>query len=253
LKQATAIIAEDEPLLRTEIREALKELWPELDVLAEAADGIEAIRAIDQMKPDIVFLDIQMPGLTGLDVAAHVSGRAHVVFISAFDQHALAAFERGAIDYILKPIALARLKLAVERLQPRLRSPPLDLEELLAALRNRAVGDPQYLKWLSVPSGSDGSEIRIVTAGEVCYLRADHKYTTVVTRDASFLLTSSLKQMKEKLDPGLFWQIHRSIIVNVSAIDTVYRSFRGSLEIKLKGRAEILPVSSANAHMFKPA
>ena len=190
-----------------------------------------------------------MPGASGLEVAAHVSGRVHVVFISAFDQHALAAFEQGAVDYILKPMSVARLKLAVDRLQTRLRHPPMDLQQLVALLRSGGVAEPQYLKWLSVPHGS---ELRIVTAAEVCYLRADNKYTTVVTRNATFLLNSTLKQMKEKLDPALFWQIHRSIIVNVSAIDTIYRSFRGSLEVKLKERTEILPVSSANAHLFKP-
>ena len=249
MRPASALIAEDEPLLRVEIREALRSLWPDLSIVAEAADGHEAIRAIDRFAPDIVFLDIQMPGLSGLDVAAHISGRAHVVFISAFDQHALAAFERGAIDYILKPIAVGRLKLAVERLQRRLRDPPLDLEELVAALRNRGGGEPRYVKWLSVPHGS---ELRIVTVAEVCYLRADNKYTTIATRDANYLLNATLKQMKEKLDPAVFWQIHRSIIVNVSAIDTIYRSFRGSLEVKLKYRTEILPVSGANAHLFKP-
>jgi DNA-binding LytR/AlgR family response regulator len=249
VKPVSAIIAEDEPLLRTEIREALRSLWPDLVIAAEAADGLEAIQAADRFAPEIVFLDIQMPGVSGLDVAAHVSGRAHVVFISAFDQHALAAFERGAIDYILKPISTARLKLAVERLLTRLRHPPVDLQELVALLRSRTVSEPQYLKWLSVP---DGSELRIVTAAEVCYLRADNKYTTVVTRNATFLLNSSLKQMKEKLDPAIFWQIHRSIIVNISAIDTIYRSFRGSLEVKLKERTETLPVSSANAYLFKP-
>jgi DNA-binding LytR/AlgR family response regulator len=249
LKQLAAIIAEDEPLLRLEIRESLRTLWPELVISGETADGLETIQAVDRLAPDILFLDIQMPGASGLEVAAHVSGKVHVVFISAFDQHALAAFERGAIDYILKPISVPRLKLAVERLQTRLRYPPLDLLALVALLQSRNSAEPRYLKWLSVP---DGSELRIVTAAEVCYLRADNKYTTVATRNAVFLLNSSLKQMKEKLDPAVFWQIHRSIIVNVSAIDTIYRSFRGSLEVKLKERSEILPVSSAHAYLFKP-
>jgi DNA-binding LytR/AlgR family response regulator len=249
MKQLTAVIAEDEPLLRQEIRESLRTLWPDLLICAEATDGLDAIQAVDRLAPDILFLDIQMPGATGLEVAAHVSGKVHVVFISAFDQHALAAFERGAIDYILKPISTARLKLAVERLQMRLRHPPVDLRQLAELLRHGGAHEAQYLKWLSVP---DGSELRIVTAAEVCYLRADNKYTTLVTRNAAFLLSTTLKQMKEKLDPALFWQIHRSIIVNVSAIDTIYRSFRGSLEVKLKERTEILPVSSANAHLFRP-
>jgi DNA-binding LytR/AlgR family response regulator len=249
LKPITAIIAEDEPLLRGEIRELLRTLWPELVVCAEAADGFEAIQAVDRLAPDIVFLDIHMPGASGLEVAAHVSGKVHVVFISAFDQHALAAFEQGAIDYILKPISAARLKLAVVRLQMRLQNPPVDLQQLVALLKARAAGEPQYVRWLSVP---DGSELRIVTVAEICYLRADNKYTTLATGNATFLLNSTLKQMKEKLDPASFWQIHRGIIVNVSAIDAIYRSFRGTLEVKLKERSEILPVSQANAYLFKP-
>ncbi len=249
MKTPTAIIAEDEPLLRAEIREALRTLWPELTVGAEAANGFEAIKAADRLAPDIVFLDIQMPGISGLEVAAHVSGRAHVVFISAFDQHALAAFERGAVDYILKPMSISRLRITVERLQARLHNAPMDIQALVAMLKNGGRTEPQYLKWLSVPHGS---ELRIVTATEVCYLRADNKYTTLATRTGTYLLNSTLKQMKEKLDPAAFWQIHRSIIVNVSAIDAIHRSFRGTLEVKLKGRSEILPVSSAHAHLFKP-
>jgi DNA-binding LytR/AlgR family response regulator len=250
MTQPTAIIAEDEPLLRTEIRETLRAVWPELDIGAEAADGLEAIQAIDRLAPDIVFLDIQMPGATGLDVAAHVSGRAHVVFISAFDQHALAAFERGAFDYILKPLSMARLELTVSRLRERLRQPPADLQDLLELLRDAGAGQRQYVKWLSVPQGAD---LRIVTVDEVCYLRSDQKYTALATRSATYLLNSALKEMREKLDPAMFWQIHRGIIVNVGAIDTIYRTFRGTLEVKLKDRAEVLPVSTAHAHLFKPA
>jgi DNA-binding LytR/AlgR family response regulator len=249
VRPVTAIIAEDEPLLRLEIREALQTLWANLMIVAESADGFEAIQAVDRFAPDVVFLDIRMPGVSGLDVAAHVSGRAHVVFISAFDEHALAAFERGAVDYLLKPLSIARMKLTVERLQARLRDPPVDLQGLVTLLRGARTSEPQYLKWLSVPHGS---ELRIVTAAEVCYLRSDNKYTTVATRNATFLLNSTLKQMKERLDPAMFWQIHRSIIVNVSAIDTLYRSIRGSLEVKLEERSEILPVSAAHAHHFKP-
>lgn len=249
MSPVTALIAEDEPLLRAEIRDALRTLWPELVVAAEAGDGIEAIRAFDRLAPAVVFLDVQMPGATGLDVAEHVSGRAHVVFISAFDQHAIAAFERGAMDYLLKPFSTVRLELTVRRLQARLRQPPVELEALLALLRAGRDMESRYLKWLSVPHGN---ELKIVTTAEICYLRAENKYTTVAVANATFLVNSTLKQMKEQLDPASFWQIHRSIIVNVSAIDTIYRSFRGSLEVKLKQRSEMLPVSAAHAHLFKP-
>jgi DNA-binding LytR/AlgR family response regulator len=244
----TAIIAEDEPLLRTEIRETLSAVWPELQVSAEAADGLQAIEAFDRYGPNILFLDIQMPGATGIDIARHASGKAHVVFITAYDAYALSAFEQGAIDYILKPISAERLKVTTDRLRERLREPPADLRGLVELLKTAAGSEPRYLKWLSVPIGS---ELRVVAAAEILYLRADNKYTTVNTRSSSFLLTSSLKEMRGKLDPAVFWQIHRSIIVNVGAIETIYRSFRGSLEVKLKERQELLPVSAAHAHLFK--
>jgi DNA-binding LytR/AlgR family response regulator len=244
----TAIIAEDEPILRAEIRETLRTLWPELRVSAEAADGLQAIEAFDRYGPNILFLDIQMPGATGIEVARHASGKAHVVFITAHDDYAVAAFEQGAIDYILKPICEERVKVTVERLRDRLREPPADLHGLAELLKSTVGGEARYLKWLSVPHGS---ELRVVATAEILYLRADNKYTTVNTRSSTFLLNSSLKEMQRKLDPAVFWQIHRSIIVNVAAIDTIYRSFRGSLEVKLKDRAELLPVSAAHTHLFK--
>jgi DNA-binding LytR/AlgR family response regulator len=244
----TAIIAEDEPILRAEIRETLRTLWPELRVSAEAADGLEAIEAFDRYGPNILFLDIQMPGATGIEVARHASGKAHVVFITAHDDYAVAAFEQGAIDYILKPICEERVKLTIGRLRDRLREPPADLHGLAELLKSTVAGEARYLKWLSVPHGS---ELRVVATAEILYLRADNKYTTVNTRSSTFLLNSSLKEMQRKLDPAVFWQIHRSIIVNVGAIDTIYRSFRGSLEVKLKDRAELLPVSAAHTHLFK--
>ena len=244
----TAIIAEDEPLLRTELRDTLRALWPELRISAEAADGLQAIAAFDRHGPNILFLDIQMPGATGIDVARHASGKAHVVFITAYDAYALSAFEQGAIDYILKPISEERLKVTIARLRERLREPPADLRGLAELLKSAVGGEPRYLKWLSVPHGS---ELRVVASAEILYLRADNKYTTVHTRSSTFLLNSSLKEMLSKLDPAIFWQIHRGIIVNVGAIETIYRSFRGSLEVKLKERQELLPVSAAHAHLFK--
>jgi DNA-binding LytR/AlgR family response regulator len=244
----SAMIAEDEPLLRTEIRVALQTLWPQLHIAAEVGDGVEAIQAIDRLAPDILFLDIQMPGASGIDVARYASGKAHVVFITAFDAFALQAFEQGALDYILKPITTDRMKLTVERLQQRLREPPADLSGLTDLLKNALRGEPRHLKWLTVPKGN---ELHVVAVADISYLRADNKYTTIAARKSSFLCTSSLKEMKEKLDPTMFWQIHRSVIVNVGAIETIYRSFRGALEIKLKDRDELLPVSAAYAHLFK--
>jgi DNA-binding LytR/AlgR family response regulator len=226
----------------------LAQLWPELTILAEVGDGVEALAALERLRPDVFFLDIQMPGVGGLEVAQRLNGRAHVVFVTAFDQYAVAAFEQGALDYVLKPISLPRMQLAIERLRARLSEPPADLNRIAELLKELAPPESKYLKWITVPQGA---ELRVVAAGEICYLRADQKYTTVVTPHGSFLLTSSLRQMKEKLDPQMFWQIHRSIVVNVGAIDRIYRTFRGALEVKVKGRDELLPVSAAHSHLFR--
>lgn len=244
----TAVIAEDEPLIRREIRDMLAQLWPQLSVVAEVGDGLAALQSIERATPDIVFLDIQMPGLNGLEVAQRLSGRAHVVFVTAFDKYAVAAFEQGALDYVVKPISQARMQVAIERLRSRLTEVPADLGRIAELLREIVPTESKYLKWLTVPHGS---ELRVVAVEEVSYLRADHKYTTVVTPRDSFLMNASLRQMKAKLDPQLFWQIHRSVIVNVGAIDRIYRTFRGALEVKLKERQELLPVSAAHAHLFR--
>jgi DNA-binding LytR/AlgR family response regulator len=246
----TAVIAEDEPLLRAEIRSTMTELWPELSICEEAADGLQAIEALEKFQPEILFLDIQMPGRNGLEVARHASGKAHVVFITAYDAYAVQAFEEGALDYVLKPISPERMKLTIERLQKRLREPPADLSNLADLLKTIVKPEPNYLKWLTVPHAS---ELRVVAVSEILFLQADNKYTTIATRASTFLLTSSLKEMMSKLDPAVFWQIHRSTVVNISAIDTIYRSFRGSLEVKLKDRSELLAVSAAHAHLFKHA
>jgi DNA-binding LytR/AlgR family response regulator len=248
MRSPIAVIAEDEPLLRAEIREMLNTLWPELAICSDAADGLQAIQAIDRFSPDVVFLDIHMPGASGLTVAEHASGRAHVVFITAFDQHAVAAFEHGALDYVLKPLTVARMERTVARVQDRLRQPPADLQGLAQLLKNSSASENQYIKWLTVPHLN---ERRVIAASEIWYVRADTKYTTLATRGSTFLLNSSLKQMKEKLNPEMFWQIHRSIIVNVGAIESIHRSLRGSLELKLKERTELLPVSAAHAHLFR--
>lgn len=243
-----AVIAEDEPLVRGEIRDALAELWPDLEILAEVGDGLEAIAALERLHPNVMFLDIQMPGLNGLEVAERLNGRAHVVFVTAFDQYAVSAFEQGALDYVLKPISRARMQIAIERLRSRLGERPADLHRITELLRELAPPEPKYLKWLTVPQGG---ELRVLAVAEISYLRADQKYTTVVTPHSAFLLTSSLRQMREKLDPQVFWQIHRGVVVNVGAIDRIYRSFRGALEVKVKGRDELLPVSAAHAHLFR--
>jgi len=244
----TAVIAEDEPLLRAELRETLNKLWPELVICAEASDGFEALQALHQHAPRVIFLDIQMPGLTGLEVAQQASGKSNIVFISAYDRHAIEAFERGAIDYVQKPLSAARLSMTIDRLKQKLDAAPADLRDVTDLLRGLAGQGGDYLKWLSVPHAG---EVRLIMIEDICYLQADNKYTTVATPSAQFLLSSTLKLVKEKLDPQTFWQIHRSVVVNVAAIRSVHRSFRGAWEVKLKDRAEVLPVSSAYAHLFK--
>ena len=248
MKSPTAIIAEDEPLLRQEIRLALNTLWPELVICSEVADGLEAIRAIDRFSPNVVFLDVQMPGANGLAVAERASGRAHVVFITAYDQYAVTAFEQGALDYILKPPTTVRMQRTIERLKERIVHLPAELRGLEDILKAVSTSERQYLQWLTVPHKS---ELRVVATAEICYLRADNKYTTLATRTSTFLLNSTLKQMREKLNPDTFWQIHRSFIVNVGAIETIYRSFRGTMEVKLKERSELLPVSGTHANLFR--
>jgi DNA-binding LytR/AlgR family response regulator len=245
----TAVIAEDEPLLRSELHERLSVQWPELNVRAAVADGAEAIRAFERFAPQILFLDIHLPGVNGLEVAQHASGKAHVVFITAYDHYALTAFEQGAIDYILKPLSPERLALTIVRLKERLHGPPSPVQGLAELLRSGNTGETRYLKWLTVPSGS---ALRLVTSAEILYLRAENKYVSIATNTGVFLLSTSLTHMKQRLDPERFWQIHRSYIVNVAAIHTIHRSFRGGFEIKLKERSEILPVSAAHAHLFAP-
>ena len=244
--RCTGLIAEDEDVLRAELRSHLASLWPELDVVAEAANGIEALRALDRHAPQVAFLDIEMPGLTGLDVARQIQGRCHVVFVTAYDAHAIAAFEQGAIDYVLKPYEGARLALAVRRVQDRLRSTPLPLDGLLRELAR--VPSREYLRWINA---SQGQEVRLITVDEVCYFQSDTKYTRVVTASGEALIRRSLKELLDELDPHCFWQIHRATVVNASAIAGVSRDFRGRVSVKLKARPERLPVSDAHVHLFR--
>jgi DNA-binding LytR/AlgR family response regulator len=242
-----ALIAEDEAVLRDELCSHLRQLWPELEIAAQAASGIEALQLLDAQRPDVMFLDIQMPGLTGLEVARQADGRCHVVFVTAYDAHAVAAFEQGAIDYVLKPYDVARLATAVRRAKQRLNEAPQPLEGLL---RELAAAQPprEHLRWINA---SSGTEVRLITVEEVCYFQADSKYTLVMTAQGEALIRRSLKELAEQLDPSCFWQIHRSTIVNANAIAGVSRDFRGHVSVKLKTRSEKLPVSEAHEHLFR--
>lgn len=247
MRSPTALLAEDEFVLREELRAHLGQLWPELRIVAEAANGIEALQQFDEHAPDILFLDIEMPGLTGLEVARQVQGRCHVVFVTAYDAHAVAAFDQGAVDYVLKPFEAPRLAVAVRRVEQRLASMPVNLDGLL---RELAAGSParSYLRWINA---SHGDVVRLITVDDVCYFQADAGYTRVVTMEGESLIRRSLKELHEQLDPAVFWPIHRSTIVNANAIAGVARDFRGRVSVALKARAEKLAVSDAHAHVFR--
>jgi DNA-binding LytR/AlgR family response regulator len=246
----SAIVAEDEAALREQLVEQLRALWPELSVVGEAADGIEALRLMEQHRPDILFLDIQMPGASGQEVARAAAGRCHIVFVTAFDQHAVSAFETGAVDYVLKPLLPSRLFATVTRLRERLNSGPARPEAVEAALSHFGASSSvrPALRWINA---SVGQNLRVITVDEILYFQADNKYTRVVTGGAEALIRKTLKELAEELDPQQFWQIHRSTLVNASAIDRIVRDIRGRLMVHLKGRADTLLVSDSYAHLFR--
>lgn len=245
-RQPSALIAEDEPMLADELAESLAALWPQLAVVARVGDGVAALHAIDTHEPDIAFLDIEMPRLSGLEVARQIGARCHVVFITAFDEHALGAFEAGAIDYVMKPLALPRLLTTVSRLKARVSQTPPDLSLLTMQLEPRPHG--AWLQWIRA---SRGSAVRLITVDEICYFKADSKYTLVVTADSESIIKTTIKELVGELDPDLFWQIHRAVLVNVRAIDSVLRDGHGALAVRLKQRAETLAVSEQHHHLFR--
>jgi DNA-binding LytR/AlgR family response regulator len=245
--KTTAVLAEDEEVLRGELREMLAAQWPELDIVAEAGDGAAACRAVEELAPSIVFLDIEMPTASGLEVARRVSGKCHVVFVTAYDKYAVAAFEQGAVDYVMKPLSPARLDATIARLKERLAGPPADLTGLLQSLAT-LTQRKDYLKWITA---AQGDSLRLITVDEICYFRADHKYTLVVTPDSEALIRRPLKALAEEVDPQAFWQIHRSALVSVKQIAGVNRDMRGHLTVKLKQRPETLPVGENYVHLFK--
>ena len=245
MSRPRAIIAEDEPLLRDELAEAVVALWPELEIVAQVGDGISALRELERRVPDVMFLDIQMPGLTGLDVARQANGRCHVVFVTAYDQHAIAAFEQGAADYVLKPVNASRLATTVARLKDRIGRPAQPIDQVLRELAAPGKG---YLRWINA---SQGSAVKIITVEDVSYFQADSKYTRVVTAEGESLIRKPIKELVDELDPTSFWQIHRSTIVNVNAIAGLVRDARGRAQVRLKRGTELLTVSEAYAHRFR--
>ncbi len=241
----TALIAEDEPMLRAQLKSRLADAWPELEIVAEAGNGDEALSLAGEHKPDIAFLDIRMPVRSGLDVARELDGSCHVVFVTAYDEYAVAAFDEGAIDYVLKPPAPERIAKVVARLKARLAEAPLDLTALLAKLAARDGGP---LKWIRA---SLGASMRMIAVDDILYFQAGDKYTRVVTRDGEALIRKPIKELHDELDPDAFWQIHRGTIVNLRAVARVERDWRGEPVILLTDRDEKLPVSRTFAHRFK--
>jgi len=255
MTRPTALIADDEPLLRERLRSHLSRLWPELEVVAQARNGREAIELFDAHGPRIVFLDVHMPGLNGVDAARAVARRAEVVFITAHEQYAVEAFAQGALDYIVKPFDEGRLADTVSRLRQRLESPapPPDgavesvLDRLSAELRRRAPGR-SWLQWIRA---SVGSGIRLIPVDQVAFLRSDEKYTLVAWEGGEALIRKTIRELADELDPECFVQIHRSVIVNLRCVSRIERGLNETAEVRLKDREEVLPVSRSYLHLFR--
>lgn len=249
----TAIIADDEELPRGELRRMLAEVWPELAIVAECEHGTDALEAIYRHQPDIAFLDIRMPGLSGLDVAKAASSRCRIVFATAFDNHAFDAFAAGAIDYLLKPVTRERLLQTIDRLRERARlaQPIPDLDGLVAELDRRMRGGdaPTRIRWISA---SVGDTIKVIPIEDVIFFQSDDKYTRVVTAGDEALVRKPIKELVDGLDPDQFWQVHRSVIVRASSIARVQRDEMGRITIGLRGHGATLKASQAYAWRFKP-
>jgi DNA-binding LytR/AlgR family response regulator len=239
-------VVDDEAELAAYLRGALARLWPELQVL-EARDGAAALELFETHRPDVAFLDIQMPGMTGLEVARRLAGRCHVVFVTAFEQYALQAFEHAAVDYVLKPVEDERLAETVERLRSRLLGPPADLTALLAALaRERPARE--VLEWLQV---QDRKDLVLVAVDEVDLFQSSEKYTVVLSGDREWIIRTPLQELEEQLDPARFWRIHRNAIVRVGAVARVSRNASGQLVAHMRRGDRTVPVSRVYARKFK--
>jgi DNA-binding LytR/AlgR family response regulator len=260
-KPVTALIVDDEAPMRDQLRARLAEVWPALAIVGEASNGAQAVAMAAGHAPDIVFLDIRMPGQSGIEAARQLCGSCHIVFVTAYDQYAVDAFEQGAMDYLLKPVAAARLATTCERLRQRLRlrfdsdPAPQDigmqltqLATLAAALEHGRAAKPASLRWIQAQVGAS---LRMISTREVLFFRSDEKYTRVQTAQAELLIRKTLKELADELDPDEFWRIHRSTLVRVDAIAFVTRDMRGRQMLKLHGFAEELEVSRNHTHLFQ--
>ena len=244
----TALIAEDEPVLRAELSDLLAKVWPELDIVAIAEDGLQAMHMLEAQKPDILFLDIHMPGLTGLEVARAASGRAHIIFVTAYDEHALAAFDEGAIDYVMKPVNAARLVAACQRIKKRLGTAPKAVDVALAPLSGRGAPAKGFLRWINV---SRGAQKLLVTVEEVCFFREEALQTNVVTPKVQGVMGKSLRDVRDELDPEVFWPVDSATIVNVNAISSIASDLGGDVTLTLKAHQETLVASAPYADRFR--
>ncbi|MBP6691267.1 MAG: response regulator transcription factor [Xanthomonadales bacterium] len=259
-QRPTALIADDEPLLREALSRQLAQAWPELEVVAQARNGREAIRLFEARRPDVCFLDVHMPGVSGIDAARHIGRNAHLVFVTAFDHYAVQAFAEGVLDYLVKPVELARLAETVARLKERVRAaqPALNTEALLqqlaaqlARMQGGAAAAP--LRWIRAQVGQI---LRLIPVEDIDYLRSDTKYTRVAWRgDAGqpgeAVVRIPLKELVAQLDPAQFAQVHRSVVVNLRAISHVTRGDNETADIHLRGRKDVLPVSRSYLHLFR--
>ncbi|CAM4042829.1 LytR/AlgR family response regulator transcription factor [Roseateles saccharophilus] len=262
-----AVLADDERLMREQLRSRLTEVWPELEIVAEAKNGLEAVELTKEHRPDLVFLDIRMPGLTGVEAARQIAQLPddddwlvpEIVFITAYDQYAVEAFEQGVADYVLKPAERERLQLTVARIKKRLAqregaegadTGPMPLQQLLHKLSSQMnpAAKPQYLQWIQA---TVGQAIQMIPVEDVLFFISDEKYTRVQTAKVEALIRKPIKELVDELDPQLFWQIHRSTLVNARAIDGITRDFRGRQLVGVKGLTEKLEVSRSYTHLFK--
>ena len=251
MNEIRAIIADDEDTLRDYLRGMLAEIWPELTVVAEASNGNEALSLIRDLEPDIAFLDIKMPGLTGLNVAQHIGVNCHIVFITAFNEFAVKAFELEAVDYLLKPVDRDRLSKTVERLQQQMNQGEFekpDLTQLLQKLNHSLGNDSTYIRWIKA---SEQGKVYVIPVEDVRYFKSGDKYTTVVTNDKQWIIRKPVKELEEELDPNMFWRIHRGVIVNASCIISASRTIDGRYEMQVLDCNDTLVASRAYAYRFK--
>jgi len=243
------LVAEDEPLMLERLLGMLEAYWPEAEVAKVAQNGNDAWDGFLEHEPEVAFLDVRMPGLSGIDVAERIGRRAHVVFVTAFDQYAVSAFEAGATDYLVKPVEAQRFQVAIARLKERLGTAPTDVSALLAQLRSAVSGrPPERLKWMKAMVGR---QIRLIDIDKVLFVQSDTKYTRVVLPEFEALVRTPIKDLLGSLDPSMFWQIHRGTVVNAGAIVAAERVDAERLQVILKGSSERLTVSRTFNHLFK--